>query len=420
MDNYGIISQLLNELVLEGFYLKKDEFKQKSLSLKDFIKEKVHNEKYPDIKSYKVLYGRDSTNLCGFYSLFYTINYLKYLFNERDVYYLYKNTSSKYFYKFYKKFLPFFIENMSSLEEYEKIELNKEGSLERHHLDFILKNNILFKYMNTKYSSLSSLYKFKFEWFDFISNNFSISDIFNIKRLNDIFQEISQKSSAAAPDDSQRIVYFFYIGLTEHWILVIYDSFYKNNFLLFDSYRETDDIFNLKYLDKDEINAFIDRINKKIEKFKREPLNEYSTMQFINHIKDNQRILYKLNNLIVKSDKTFSLGTSIVEERCNSFMESFGSLKFNENDKLNKLLVIYYWFANEYHPKRIKEDFLDIMVELGINSKNCDNEKIKKFFELANDLSNFFSENLKNIEQEDIKEMLEKGFNVFNDINKFN
>ena len=206
--------------------------------------------------------------------------------------------------------------------------------------------------------------------------------------------------------------------MTEHWILVIYDSFYKNNFLLFDSYRETDDIFNLKYLDKDEINAFIDRINKKIEKFKREPLNEYSTMQFINHIKDNQRILYKLNNLIVRSDKTFSLGTSIVEERCNSFMESFGSLKFNENDKLNKLLVIYYWFANEYHPKRIKEDFLDIMVELGINSKNCDNEKIKKFFELTNDLSNFFSENLKNIEQEDIKEMLEKGFNVFNDINK--
>ena len=112
------------------------------------------------------------------------------------------------------------------------------------------------------------------------------------------------------------------------------------------------------------------------------------------------------------------MGTSIVEERCNSFIESFGSIKFNEDDKLNKLLVIYYWFANEYHPKRIKEDFLDIMVELGINSKNCDNEKIKKFFELTNDLSNFFSENLKNIEQEDIKEMLEKGFNVFNDINK--
>mgnify|MGYP006873127125 CR=1 FL=1 len=264
---------------------------------------------------------------------------------------------------------------MPSLEEYEIIELNKESSLERHHLDFILKNNILFKYMNTKYSSLSSKYKFELEWFDFISNNFAISDVSNIKKLNDIFQEISKKSCSSL-SDSQHIVYFFYIGLTEHWILVIYDSFYKNNFLLFDSYSETDNIFNLKYLDTDEINAFIDGINQKIKKFKKEPLNEYSTKQFINHIKDNQRILYKLNNLIVKSDKAFSLSTSIVEERCNSFMESFGSLKFNENDKLNKLLIIYYWIANEYHPKRIKEDFLDIMTELGINSKDCDNEII--------------------------------------------
>ena len=142
MEKYKFISELLYELILEGFYIKKEEFRKKNLSINNFINDNVYNEKFPNIKSYKAFYGIGSS--CGFNALFYTINYLKYILNERDIYYIYKNTLGKYFYKFYKKFLPFFISKMNTLEEFEIKELNKDGPLERHHLEFILNNKLLF------------------------------------------------------------------------------------------------------------------------------------------------------------------------------------------------------------------------------------------------------------------------------------
>ena len=415
MENFGFISELINELILDDFYIKKDEFKKKNLELKDFINENVFNEKFPDIKSYKVVCGSNSTNLCGFYALFYTLNYLKYIFNNRNIYYIYKNTSRKSFFKFYKKFLPFFISNMTSLENYEIEELNKDGSLERHHLDFILTNNLLFKYLGEKYNSLIKNYKFEFEWFDFISDNFALSEVSKIKKLNDIFQEISKCSKS---EENSNIIYFLYVGLTEHWILIIYDYFHKNIFIEMDSYIGTKDIINLKYLDEEEIKLFMEKIDKEIVKLKKKPLDKNRMSQFNNCIKDTQRFLYKLNNLILKNNKEFSLSKLIMEERCNSIMESYLSLKINENDKLNKLLNIYNWFANEYHPKRIKEDFFDMMNELGINNNNCENEKIKQFFIFSKEIRNFINDNIKLIEQEDIKEFLEKGFNIFDNISK--
>ena len=145
---------------------------------------------------------------------------------------------------------------------------------------------------------------------------------------------------------------------------------------------------------------------------------EYSKSQFYNFIKDTQRLFYKLNNLIFENNnKEINLGLSIIEERCNSFIEDFNNLKINKDDKLNELLIIYNWFATEYHPKRIKEDFFDIMKDLEINQKNCNNAIIQKFFSLIKELNNDLKENIKLIKQEDIKEILEKGFNVFDEIN---
>ena len=419
MENYDYISNLLNELVFEPFFIKKEDFKQKNLELKDFINENVKNEKFPDIKSYKSIYGTEKSDICGFYALFYTLNYIKYILKERDIYYIYKNTNKKSFYKFYKNFLSFFISNMPSLEQYEIEELNKESSLERHHLDFILKNNLLFKYIEKKYKTLldnyinNKKYKFEFEWFDFVSNNFAISEIDKIQKLNKIFHEISDCTKCAIP---QNKIFFLYVGLTEHWILVIYDSFFPNILIEIDSNKDTREIINLKYLDQNEIKAFLNKTNDEILQYRKKPLNEYQIKQYNNFVNDTQRILYKLNNFILKNNKGFSLDLSILEERCNSFLEDFNSLNINKNDKLNELLIIYNWFANN-HPKRIKEDFYDIMKQIGINRKNCDNEKIKKFFELIKELNDFLNENIKLIEQEDIKNILEKGFNVIKEIN---
>ena len=57
------------------------------------------------------------------------------------------------------------------------------------------------------------------------------------------------------------------------------------------------------------------------------------------------------------------------------------------------------------------------MKELGINNKDCKNETIKKFFKLINSMHSFLKDNLKLIQQEDIKQFLEKGYNVINQIN---
>ena len=410
----------MNELILDGFFTKKNEFKQKNLTIKEFINTNVYNEKFPDIKSYKSIFGGDKTEICGFYTLFFSLNYIKYILNERDIYYIYKNTNRKSFFKFYKNFLSFFISNMPSLEQYEITELNNGSSLERHHIDFILKNNLLFKYMGKKYDDLNDdkKYNFEFEWFDFISNNFSISEIPKINKLNDIFKKISQNVKDVTPSKNNNVI-FLYIGLIEHWILIIYDSYYKDILIEIDSFEGTRDIINLKYLDEKEIQEYIDKENDINILLTKKPPSEYSIKQFKNFIKDTQRLLYKLNYFVLKNDNDkISLGLSIIEERCNSFLESFNNLNIDKNDKLNELLIIYYWFANEYHSKRIKEDFYYTMKEYKVSQKNCYNKNINKFFALIKELRDFLNENIKLIDQNDIKEILVKGFDIFDKINK--
>ena len=53
---------------------------------------------------------------------------------------------------------------------------------------------------------------------------------------------------------------------------------------------------------------------------------------------------------------------------------------------------------------------------LGIKSKECNNENIKKFFDIFKDLNRFLKENIKLIEQQDIKEFLEKGHEIIDKI----
>ena len=203
MEISNYISRLIYDDIIEKFTMTKEKFKQKNLSLNDFIDSKAFNPKFSNIITYKTTFDRLCKDICGFYALFFTMNYIKYIVHERDIYYLYKNTNAKSFFKFYKKFLPFFISNMPSLEDYEIIELNKESSLERHHLDFILKNRLLFKYMGTKYDEKIKKFEFEFEWFDFMGDNFAISDIDKIKRLDNIFNEIRKLSLEENPSDKK-------------------------------------------------------------------------------------------------------------------------------------------------------------------------------------------------------------------------
>ena len=56
------------------------------------------------------------------------------------------------------------------------------------------------------------------------------------------------------------------------------------------------------------------------------------------------------------------------------------------------------------------------MKALGITNKDCKNETINKFFEQIKNINTFLKDNLKLIEQKDIKEFLEKGYDVINQI----
>ena len=414
MENSNYILRFITDDILEQFYMSKEKFKEKNLSLKDFIDSKTTNPKFPNIISYKTIFDRRSKDICGFYDLFYTMNYIKYIINERDIYYLYKNTNRKSFFKFYRAFLPFFINNMPSLEEYEINELNKESSLERHHLDYILKNKLLFKYMGSKYDDVIKKFEFEFEWFDFMGDNFAISEIEKIKKLDDIFKEIFELSKEENP---HKKVFFLYIGLTEHWILIIYDSLYKNNFIKMDSFYGSKDIINLKYLDQDEIQDYMKKINEEYTQINKKNISKYAMNLFHNSIIDTHKILYKLNNFISSTSKEYiNLGISILQERCNFLLQSFENLKINHVDHLNKLLIIYDWLSKEYHPKTIREEYYDMLNILGIKSKECNNETIKKFFDLFKEVNCFLKDNIKLIEQPDIKEFLEKGHEVIDKI----
>ena len=414
MEISNYIIKMINEDILDQFYMTKEKFKGKNLSLNDFIDEKTINPKFPNIITYKTVFDKLSKDICGFYDLFYTMNYIKYIISKRDIYYLYKNTNNKSFFKFYNKFLQFFIKNMPTLEEYEINELNKEGSLERHHLDFILKNKLLFQYMGNKYKENIKKYEFEFEWFDFMGDNFAISDIEKIKKLDDIFKEIFKFSKE---DNPPQKIFFLYIGLTEHWILIIYDSLYKNKFIKMDSFIGSQELIKLKYLDQNEIQKFMEDINKLYIQIHNKSITKYAMNLFHNSINDTQRILYKLNNFISSASKEYiNLGISILEERCNYLLTSFENLKINHNDNLNKLLIIYDWLAKEYHPKTIKEEYYDLMKELGIKCKKCSNETIKKFFVTFTNLSCFLKENINLIEQLDIKNFLVKGQEIIDKI----
>ena len=411
MEISNYIKKIITDDILSQFYITKENFKQKNYTLKDFIDYKSYNTKFPNIISYKTICDRRSKDICGFYDLFFTINYIKYIINNRDLYYLSKNLNNKSFFKFYHKFLFFFIKNMNTLEEYEINELNKEGSLERHHIDYILKNNLLYKFMGKKYDDLIKKFEFQFEWFDFMGDNFSLSEIDKIKRLDNIFKEISKCSKNEKANNNKII--FLYIGLTEHWILIIYDPLYKNNFIKMDSFFGSRDIVNLKYLDEKEFDNYIKNINEESEQIHDKRLNQYQINLFRNSIIDTQRILYKLNNFVSKTNHSdFNLGINIMEERCNFFIQNFQKLKIDKSDTMNELLIIYNWFTNEYHPKTLKEEYYDMMNELGIKSKECKNENINKFFGLIKELNIFLKENLKLVEQQDIKEFLEKGYDI--------
>ena len=146
-------------------------------------------------------------------------------------------------------------------------------------------------------------------------------------------------------------------------------------------------------------------------------ITKYTIKLFYNSIIDTHKILYKLNNFISSTSKEYiNLGISILQERCNFLLQSFENLKINNDDHLNKILIIYDWLSKEYHPKTIKEEYYDMLQILGIKSKECNNETINKFFDLFKKLDSFLKENIKLIEQQDIKEFLEKGHDIIDKI----
>ena len=171
-------------------------------------------------------------------------------------------------------------------------------------------------------------------------------------------------------------------------------------------------------MDQNEIDNYMNKVNGDYTRINNKVISTYAMNLFHNSIKDTQRILYKLNNFISSTiNEDFSLGLSILEERCSFFMKSFEKLQLPENDNLNKILIIYNWFEKEYHPKTIKEEYYDMMNQLGVKSKECKNEIVNKFFQLIKNLNVFLKENMKLIEQQDIKEFLQKGYEIIDKIN---
>ena len=166
-----IINNILNDICWN-----KKEIKNK---LKNKNYENYINNKFNNIEIMKCIFQFHNSNLCGFYTLFFARNYINYIKNNNNIYYLEKNLSRYKFYKFYFKIIKYLIENKKNFDEYDINEIKNGGSLERHHMDFILKNYYLFSNNNN--------IKIESVRFDYIEQNFILNNCENFQKIQNIF-----------------------------------------------------------------------------------------------------------------------------------------------------------------------------------------------------------------------------------------
>ena len=398
MEMEKFLKEYLNKYILELFKSKKDRIKElETKKFEDFIFFEITYEQFnfkPKLLFFKTLKQNKKSNLCGFYAFFFAKNYLNYLEKNRNLYYLLKNTSNYHFFKFYNKILKNFLEK-GNLNEYEKEELLKEGSIERNQIEKILNLN------KEIYKNEINNIKINYNWIEYSFRNFNYYEIEQINVLKQSLEKVK---------NSKNEIHIFFIAMQVHWLLIIIDdNINKYNLLIFDSDENCDDYITL--IDEKKLEEYINSHNLYNQNIlHQKPFSNYHIKMFKEFVFDYQKLFQDFLKVIFN----INLEEFIIEKRCFDIISSFNNLSLNQiNDKTQIILSLYNLLLNEYHPNVLKENFYFLMEKYKIN-KNCKNEIIHNFFMLINEYSEIIKDNLNLIKEKDIIDLLNK----FIDFNK--
>jgi hypothetical protein len=398
MEMEKFLKEYLNKYILELFKSKKDRIKElETKKFEDFIFFEITYEQFnfkPKLLFFKTLKQNKKSNLCGFYAFFFAKNYLNYLEKNRNLYYLLKNTSNYHFFKFYNKILKNFLEK-GNLDEYEKEELLKEGSIERNQIEKILNLN------KEIYKNEINNIKINYNWIEYSFRNFNYYEIEQINVLKQSLEKVK---------NSKNEIHIFFIAMQVHWLLIIIDdNINKYNLLIFDSDENCDDYITL--IDEKKLEEYINSHNLYNQNIlHQKPFSNYHIKMFKEFVFDYQKLFQDFLKVIFN----INLEEFIIEKRCFDVISSINNLSLNQiNDKTQIILSLYNLLLSEYHPNVLKENFYFLMEKYKIN-KNCKNEIIHNFFTLINKYSEIIKDNLNLIKEKDIIDLLNK----FIDFNK--
>lgn len=398
MEMEKFLKEYLNKYILELFKSKKDRIKElETKKFEDFIFFQITYEQFifkPKLLFFKTLKQNKKSNLCGFYAFFFAKNYLNYIEKNRNLYYLLKNTSNYHFFKFYNTILKNFLEK-GNLNEYEKEELLKEGSIERNQIEKILNLN------KEIYKNEINNIKINYNWIEYSFRNFNYYEIEQINVLKQSLEKVK---------NSKNEIHIFFIAMQVHWLLIIIDdNINKYNLLIFDSDENCDDYITL--IEEKKLEEYINSHNLYNQNIlHQKPFSNYHIKMFKEFVFDYQKLFQDFLKVIFN----INLEEFIIEKRCFDVISSFNDLSLNQiNDKTQIILSLYNLLLSEYHPNVLKENFYFLMEKYKIN-KNCKNEIIHNFFMLINEYSEIIKDNLNLIKEKDIIDLLNK----FIDFNK--
>lgn len=398
MEMEKFLKEYLNKYILELFKSKKDRIKElETKKFEDFIFFQITYEQFifkPKLLFFKTLKQNKKSNLCGFYAFFFAKNYLNYIEKNRNLYYLLKNTSNYHFFKFYNTILKNFLEK-GNLNEYEKEELLKEGSIERNQIEKILNLN------KEIYKNEINNIKINYNWIEYSFRNFNYYEIEQIDVLKQSLEKVK---------NSKNEIHIFFIAMQVHWLLIIIDdNINKYNLLIFDSDENCDDYITL--IEEKKLEEYINSHNLYNQNIlHQKPFSNYHIKMFKEFVFDYQKLFQDFLKVIFN----INLEEFIIEKRCFDVISSFNDLSLNQiNDKTQIILSLYNLLLSEYHPNVLKENFYFLMEKYKIN-KNCKNEIIHNFFMLINEYSEIIKDNLNLIKEKDIIDILNK----FIDFNK--
>jgi hypothetical protein len=386
--------EIINNILNDIFWNKK-EIKNE---LKNKNYENYINNKFNNIEIMKCIFQFHNSNLCGFYTLFFARNYINYIKNKNDIYFLEKNLSRYKFYKFYFKIIKYLIENKKNFDEYDINEIKNGGSLERHHMDFILKNYYLF--LNNNNNNI----KFECARFDYIEQNFILNNCENFQKIQNIFLNIKNNNN----NTNNNEIYLFFIGMNDHWIVLIYNKNYnKKKLLLFQSNSlSTFELLNLK---KSEINKFINEHELQNQNlFKLKAYTNYEKKNFNNYINNFQELINDINFLLFNenclNDKNYLI-IFILEKYTKKIIESYNeNVNINNKNNMEILLQIYNWLLNNYYPTIFIDNIYKVLIFFKITNLE---KNLKEFYFFCKNNYNIINTNINLISSiEDINKIL--------------